>query len=69
MQDDLKIPAPPAPNRTAVAALKQAFEQHNLIPGGFIDEFTRTAEEASKQPASDNASKIRVCVTVKEPSG
>jgi nitrile hydratase subunit alpha len=45
VHDDRKTAEPPAPVERRVAALEQAFEQRNLIPGGFIDEFTRTAEE------------------------
>ncbi len=34
-----------APIEQRVAALEQAFEERNLIPGGFVEEFSRVAEE------------------------
>ena len=45
VNDDRKAVEAPAPVERRVAALEQAFEQRNLIPGGFVEEFTRTAEE------------------------
>jgi nitrile hydratase len=43
--DDQKTPGGPAPVERRVAALEQAFEERNLIPGGFIEEFSRITEE------------------------
>src|ERR1700720_4423898 len=38
--DDQKTPGGPAAVERRVAALEQAFEERNLIPGGFIEEFS-----------------------------
>jgi nitrile hydratase subunit alpha len=35
----------PAPVERRAAALEQAFEERNLIPSGFVEDFTRIAEE------------------------
>jgi Nitrile hydratase, alpha chain/Nitrile hydratase beta subunit len=43
--DDQKTPGGPAPVERRVAALERAFEERNLIPGGFIEEFSRITEE------------------------
>jgi len=45
MPDDRKEPETAAPVERRVAALEQAFEERNLIPAGFIDDFTRVAQE------------------------
>jgi nitrile hydratase subunit alpha len=45
MPDDPKTPGPPAPVERRLAALEQAFEERNLIPAGFIDDFRRIADE------------------------
>jgi nitrile hydratase subunit alpha len=42
MPDQAKAPAPV---ERRVAALEQAFEERNLIPAGFIDDFTHIAQE------------------------
>jgi nitrile hydratase subunit alpha len=45
MPDDRKAPGTAAPVERRVAALEQAFEERNLIPAGFIDDFTHVAQE------------------------
>jgi nitrile hydratase len=45
MPDDRKAPETAAPVERRVAALEQAFEECNLIPAGFIDDFTHVAQE------------------------
>jgi nitrile hydratase len=45
VHDDQKTPGAPAPVERRVAAMERAFEERNLIPGGFIEEFSRIAEE------------------------
>ena len=45
MPDDPKTRQSPAPVERRVAALEQAFEERNLVPAGFVDDFTRIAEE------------------------
>jgi nitrile hydratase subunit alpha len=45
MPDDPKAPEQAALVERRVAALEQAFEERNLIPAGFIDEFTQVAQE------------------------
>lgn len=45
MHDHSKTPKTPAPVEQRVAALEQAFEERNLIPAGFIDDFTHVAQE------------------------
>jgi nitrile hydratase subunit alpha len=42
MPDEVKAPAPV---ERRAAALEQAFEQRNLVPAGFVDEFARIARE------------------------
>ena len=42
MPDEVKAPAPV---ERRVAALEQAFEERNLIPAGFIDDFAHIAQE------------------------
>jgi hypothetical protein len=42
MPDEVKAPAPVD---RRVAALERAFEERNLIPAGFIDDFAHTAED------------------------
>jgi nitrile hydratase len=42
MPDEVKAPAPV---ERRVAALEQAFEERNLVPAGFIDDFTYVAQE------------------------
>jgi nitrile hydratase len=42
MPDEVKAPAPV---ERRVAALEQAFEERNLIPTGFIDDFAHIAQE------------------------
>jgi len=37
VHDDRKTAEAPAPVERRVVALEQAFEQRNLIPGGFVD--------------------------------
>jgi nitrile hydratase subunit alpha len=45
MPDERRASEPPAPVERRVAALAQAFEERNLIPAGFVEDFTRIAEE------------------------
>ena len=45
MPDDRKAPETAAPVERRVAALEHAFEERNLIPAGFIDDFARIVEE------------------------
>jgi nitrile hydratase len=45
MADDRKASETAAPVERRVAALEQAFEERNLIPAGFIDDFTHVAQE------------------------
>lgn len=45
MSEDRKISEAIAPVEQRVAALEQALEQRNLIPGGSVEEFIRVAEE------------------------
>jgi nitrile hydratase subunit alpha len=45
MADDRKASETAAPVERRVAALERAFEERNLIPAGFIDEFTHVAQE------------------------
>src|ERR1700744_4627159 len=45
MPDDVKAPDPVAPVEQRLAAMEQAFEERNLIPAGYMEEFARTAEE------------------------
>jgi nitrile hydratase len=45
MADDPKAREMAAPVERRVAALEQAFEERNLIPAGFIDDFTHVAQE------------------------
>jgi nitrile hydratase len=45
VHDDQKTPGAPAPVERRVAAMERAFEERNLIPGRFIEEFSRIAEE------------------------
>src|SRR5262245_59151561 len=45
MPDERKALETVAPVERRVAALEQAFEERNLIPAGFIDDFTHTAQE------------------------
>ena len=45
MADDRKASETAAPVERRVAALEQAFEERNLIPTGFIDDFTHVAQE------------------------
>jgi nitrile hydratase len=42
MPDEVKAPAPV---ERRAAALEQAFEERNLVPAGFVDEFARIARE------------------------
>ena len=42
MPDEVKAPAPV---ERRVAALERAFEERNLIPAGFIDDFAHIAQE------------------------
>jgi hypothetical protein len=41
MPDEVKAPAPV---ERRVATLEGAFEERNLIPGGFIDDFSHIAQ-------------------------
>jgi nitrile hydratase len=45
MSDERRRPEPPAPIERRVAALEHAFEERNLIPAGFVEDFTHNAEE------------------------
>ena len=45
MPDDPKTPGPPAPVERRAAALERAFQERNLIPASFVDDFARIAEE------------------------
>lgn len=45
MADDRKASETAAPVERRVAALERAFEERNLIPAGFIDDFTHVAQE------------------------
>jgi nitrile hydratase subunit alpha len=45
MSDQRRAPEPPAPVERRAAALEQAFEERNLIPAGFVEDFARVAEE------------------------
>ena len=45
MPDDRKAFEAAAPIEPRTAALEQAFEERNLIPAGFIDDFARITEE------------------------
>src|SRR5580704_9473203 len=45
MPDDRKAPETAAPVERRVAALEQAFAERNLMPAGFIDDFTHVAQE------------------------
>jgi nitrile hydratase subunit alpha len=45
MPEERRTPEAVAPVEQRTAALEQAFEERNLIPAGFIDDFARTAEE------------------------
>jgi nitrile hydratase subunit alpha len=45
MPDERKTPGQVAPAERRAAALEQAFEERNLIPAGFVDNFVRTTEE------------------------
>jgi nitrile hydratase subunit alpha len=45
MPDDRKAFAAAAPIERRAAALERAFEERNLIPAGFIDDFARITEE------------------------
>jgi nitrile hydratase subunit alpha len=45
MPDDRKAFEAAAPIERRTAALEQAFEERNLIPAGFIDDFARITEE------------------------
>ena len=45
MADDRKSSEPIAPVERRVAALERAFEERNLIPAGFIDDFVHIAQE------------------------
>jgi len=44
MADNQESNQTTAPVEQRVAALEQAFEERNLIPAGFIDDFTQTAQ-------------------------
>jgi len=45
MADNQESPQTTAPVERRVAALEQAFEERNLIPDGYIDNFERIVEE------------------------
>jgi nitrile hydratase subunit alpha len=45
MSDQRRAPEPPASVERRAAALEQAFEERNLIPAGFVEDFARAAEE------------------------
>jgi nitrile hydratase len=45
MADNQRSSEAVAPVEQRVAALEQAFEEHNLIPAGFVDDFTHVAQE------------------------
>lgn len=45
MPDERRAPDAPVPVERRAAALEQAFEERNLIPAGFVEDFARIAEE------------------------
>jgi nitrile hydratase len=45
MLDERNVPEAPASIERRAAALEQAFEDRNLIPAGFINDFTHVAQE------------------------
>jgi nitrile hydratase subunit beta len=57
MPDDRRTAEPPAPVERRAAALERAFEERNLIPAGFVDDFAQIDEEDGV-PA--NAAKVVV---------